>query len=175
MLSVFQLKIYFFYVLAWIILLLGVVGCLSLSTNDFLTPADRQNLKTTLINALDSNDITAVHYAVLGLNLLKEKIPKSEVIHNQANPQYKSILMSFIISRKSASWRWVLPQSRDRTPPPSFITWSIPGKFWETAKDRCLLMLPRQAIISSESAWILIIILILGLDSCFGQWRFVNS
>ncbi|CAB3360708.1 Hypothetical predicted protein [Cloeon dipterum] len=66
----------------WLLVLglAAVLGQKSQSSTDFLTPADRLRLKSSLQSALDSNDITAVHYAVLGLNLLKEKVAKTEDI-----------------------------------------------------------------------------------------------
>ncbi|XP_059484421.1 dolichyl-diphosphooligosaccharide--protein glycosyltransferase subunit 2 [Neocloeon triangulifer] len=64
----------------WVVLLGLSAVVVGLSTTDLVTPADRLRLKTALLGALDSNDITAVHYSVLGLGLLNEKPQKTDVI-----------------------------------------------------------------------------------------------
>lgn len=50
-----------------------------LSISSFLSSTDKVRLKQVFAGALDSKDLPAVHYAVLGYNLLKEAVPKSQV------------------------------------------------------------------------------------------------
>lgn len=51
-----------------------------LSTNSYLSLADKARLKQILEPGFQSEDISTVHYAVSGYKLLGEAVPKADVI-----------------------------------------------------------------------------------------------
>lgn len=62
------------------------------STSSYLSDADRVRLRKVIEPGFQLNDVSAVHYAVLGHNLIGDTIPRTAV----RNIEFSKLILSFL-------------------------------------------------------------------------------